>query len=58
VFTKTGTAGDVDGAWRNVYLPVDAWKGQTIRIHIEAIDGGSNSTIEAQIDDVRVTRGS
>jgi hypothetical protein len=58
VFTKTGTAGDVDGAWRNVYVPVDAWKGQTIRIHIEAIDGGSNSTIEAQIDDVRVTRGS
>ncbi|HEY7702732.1 MAG TPA: M14 family metallopeptidase [Candidatus Limnocylindrales bacterium] len=57
VFTKTGTAGDVDGVWRNVYVPVDAWKGQTIRIHIEAIDGGSNSTIEAQIDDVRVTRG-
>ena len=57
VFTRTGSATDVDGAWRNVYAALDAWKGQTIRIHIEAVDGGSNSTIEAQIDDVRVTRG-
>ena len=57
-FTKTGSATDVDGVWRNVYVPLQAWKGQTIRIHIEAVDGGANSTVEAQIDDVRVTRGS
>jgi hypothetical protein len=57
VFTKSGSATDVDGAWRNVYVPLDAWKGQTIRIHVEAVDGGANSTVEAQIDDVRVTRG-
>jgi hypothetical protein len=57
VFTRTGTATDVDGAWRNAYALLDAWKGQTIRIHIEAVDGASNSTVEAQIDDVRVMRG-
>ena len=39
-------ATDVDGAWRNVYVPLDTWKGQTIRIHFEAVDGGSNSLVE------------
>ena len=57
VFTKTGSSTDVDGVWRNVSLPLDTWKGRTIRIHIEAVDGGANGTVEAQIDDVRVTRG-
>ena len=57
VFTEAGAASDVDGAWRNVYAALDAWKGQTIRIHVEAVDGAANSTVEAQIDDVRVTRG-
>lgn len=57
VFTRTGSASDVDGAWRNAYALLDAWKGQTIRIHIEAVDGASNSTVEAQIDDVRIMRG-
>jgi hypothetical protein len=58
VFTKTGSAADVDGAWRNAYALLDAWKGQTIHIHIEAVDGAANSTVEAQIDDLRIMRGS
>ena len=57
VFTRIGAATDVDGAWRNAYALLDAWKGQTIRIHIEAVDGASNSTVEAQVDDVRIMRG-
>lgn len=57
VFTKAGSANDVDGAWRNMNVPLEPWKSQTIRIHIEAVDGGSNSLVEAQIEDVRVTRG-
>jgi carboxypeptidase T len=57
VFTRIGAASDVDGVWRNIYVPVDTWKGQTIRIHFEAIDGASNSLVEAQIEDVRITRG-
>jgi aminopeptidase S len=58
VFTKTGAATDVDGVWRNVSVPVEAWKGQTIRIVFQAEDGAANSLVEAQIDDVRITRGS
>ena len=58
VFTRTGSATDVDGAWRNAYALLDAWKGQTIRMHIEAVDGAANSTVEAQIDDLRIMRGS
>jgi carboxypeptidase T len=58
VFTRSGSASDVDAAWRAVYIPVEAWKGQTVRIVFEAVDGGSNSLVEAQIDDVRITRGS
>jgi hypothetical protein len=58
VFTRAGTSStDVDGAWRNVAVPLETWKGQTIRIHIEAVDSGWNSLVEAQIEDVRVTRG-
>ena len=58
VITLTGKAADVDGVWRSVSAPLDAWAGQTIRIHFAAVDGGSNSLVEVEIDDVRVTRGS
>ena len=58
VFTRVGKASDVDGAWKFIYIPVDAWAGQTIRIHFEAVDGASNSLVEVEIDDVRITRGS
>jgi hypothetical protein len=57
VITIAGRAADVDGAWRSISAPVDAWAGQTIRIHIEAVDGGVNNLFEVEIDDVRVTRG-
>jgi carboxypeptidase T len=58
VFTKAGAATDVDGVWRNVSVPLESWKGQTIRIVFRAEDGASNSLVEAQIEDVRITRGS
>ena len=58
VVTLTGKASDVDGVWKSVYAPLDAWAGQTIRIHFMAVDGASNSLVEVEIDDVRVTRGS
>ncbi len=58
VITLTGSAVDVDGAWRSISAPLDAWAGKTVRIHLEAVDGASNSLVEVEIDDVRVTRGS
>jgi carboxypeptidase T len=58
VITLTGSATDVDGAWKSISAPLDAWAGQTIRIHFAAVDGASDSLVEVEIDDVRVTRGS
>jgi carboxypeptidase T len=57
VVTLTGNATDVDGVWKSVSAPLDAWAGQTIRIHFEAVDGASDSLVEVEIDDVRVTQG-
>ena len=37
-------------------MDVSAWSGQTIRIVVQATDGGHDSLIEAGIDDVRVER--
>ena len=56
VFTRAGT-GRCRRRVAQRRAPVDPWKGQTIRIHIEAVDGGANSLVEAQIEDVRITRG-
>ena len=58
LITLTGKPADVDGVWRSVASSVDAWAGQTIRIHLAAVDAGSNSLVEVEIDDVRITRGS
>jgi hypothetical protein len=58
VVTIDGSATDVDGAWKYVYAPVDAWKGQQVRIVFQATDGGPDSLVEAEVDDVRITRGS
>jgi carboxypeptidase T len=58
VVTLTGSATDVDGAWKPAYANLDAWAGQTIRIHFEAVDGGSDSLVEVELDDIRVMRGS
>jgi carboxypeptidase T len=57
VVTLTGSATDVDGAWRNVYASMDAWAGQTVRIVFQAVDGASNSLVEIEVDDIRITRG-
>jgi carboxypeptidase T len=56
VWERTGTGQVVEGVWRSVALSLDAWAGQAIRIRFEALDGGSASTIDAGVDDVRVTR--
>ena len=58
VAVRTGRAADVDGAWRTASVSLDAWAGQTVRLHFMAVDGAGNSLVEVEIDDVRVTRGS
>jgi len=56
VFTVSGRATDVDGTWRTATVSLDAWAGQSIHLRFEAMDGGRNNLVEAEIDDVRVTR--
>ncbi len=58
VWTRLGSAADVDGAWRTASIGLDAFAGQTVRIRFVATDGGVANLVEAEIDDVRVTRGS
>jgi hypothetical protein len=56
VWEWTGSGDRLAGAWRTTSLPMDAWAGQTIRLRFEALDGGPDSTIEAGIDDVHISR--
>jgi hypothetical protein len=57
VATISGSSTDVDGAWNYVYAPVDAWKGQQVRIVFQAMDGAADSLVEVELDDIRITRG-
>jgi carboxypeptidase T len=54
VYTRTGAATNINGAWTSTTVPLLA--GQTIRIVIEAADASTASLVEAGVDDVRITR--
>jgi carboxypeptidase T len=43
-------------AWATATIAMTPWAGQTIRIVFAAADLGSASTVEAAVDDVRITR--
>lgn len=42
--------------WTTATIPMTPWAGQTIRIVFAAADLGRASTVEAAVDDVRITR--
>jgi hypothetical protein len=56
VWERTGSALVGVGSWGSAAISLDPWAGQRIRIRFEAEDGGTDSTVEAGIDDVRVTK--
>jgi carboxypeptidase T len=56
VWSKAGTSAVAGAAWRVGSAALTPWAGQKVRIVIEATDGGSNTTVEVLIDDIRVER--
>ncbi|HLO36434.1 MAG TPA: hypothetical protein VK194_10145, partial [Candidatus Deferrimicrobium sp.] len=54
VWQKVGTSSVVGAAWRTGTAALTPWAGQSVRIVIQATDGGYNGLVEALIDDVRV----
>ncbi len=51
-----GAANTDRPSWTTVSVSMTPWAGQTIRIVFVAEDRGSASTVEAAVDDVRITR--
>jgi carboxypeptidase T len=50
-------AANLDGpVWTTVSVPLTPWAGQTVRIVFQAADASTSSTLEAAVDDVRITR--
>ena len=47
---------DVDGAWKSASILMDPWAGQTVHLRFQAVDGGPNTLVEVEVDDVRVTQ--
>jgi hypothetical protein len=51
-----GTSRQVHAAWAAARIAMTPWAGQTVRIVIGAADGGSDTRVEAEVDDLRVER--
>jgi hypothetical protein len=51
----SGTSTPRAGAWRDVRVPLPEVATPTARIVVIATDGGPDSTVEAGIDDLRIT---
>ena len=56
VFEELGAGNDDDARGRSTTRSLADWAGQTIRIVVEATDGGADSLVEAGIDDIRIRR--
>jgi hypothetical protein len=51
----SGTSTPRAGAWRDIRVPLPKAATPTARIVVIATDGGPDSTVEAGIDDLRIT---
>jgi hypothetical protein len=56
ILERRGDATDDDGGWQTRSASLDAFAGERIRILVEAADRAAGSILEAQLDDLRITR--
>ena len=53
---QVGSASTVAAAWTRAAVSLDPWAGQTVHLVFQASDGGPDSLVEAELDDIRVER--
>lgn len=56
VFEQLGTPAGRNAAWATARVSLAPFAGTTIRIVLEATDGGADNLVEAGVDDIRVER--
>jgi hypothetical protein len=56
LFTRAGSAADVDAAWSTTSANLTPYAGQSVRILVEGADASGASLVEAAVDDVRVVQ--
>jgi hypothetical protein len=54
IWTAVGQPANRNARWLTKKLALTAWAGKTVRLLIEARDGGADNVLEAAIDDIRV----
>jgi carboxypeptidase T len=55
VWTRTGAATNLNGAWSATSVSLNQFAGQTIQLVVQAADASTASLVEAGVDDVRIT---
>ena len=53
---EKGAANEDGPSWSTVTVSMAPWAGQQVRIVFVAADRGAGSTVEAAVDNVRITR--
>lgn len=56
VFQQLGAATNRAGSWGTATVDLSPYRGQSVRLVVEASDAGTASLVEAGVDDVRITQ--
>jgi hypothetical protein len=54
LWTVAGQPANRNAQWLSKTVNLDSWAGQTVRLLVEARDGGADNIVEAAVDNVRV----
>ncbi|MEU5990693.1 M4 family metallopeptidase [Spirillospora sp. NPDC047418] len=56
VLSQSGAMANQAGTWQAATYDLSAYAGQSVRIVVEAADGGTGSLVEAGLDNVKITQ--